>query len=495
MKRYVYADARCLIGGAMPERLAATIRIPVAVSLGCFLAWKEALVAFLCPVSQSLIFSPYVCQSLAGCLVLVIALVGVARNRAGFTPRNLSILAGVLVALATVAGACVSAHIAGSVMAYVGAVVIGATSAGLLYAWAEVLAALDVRQRIGTAVAAVFLCSVIGVLVGQCGGLLMRTIVALLGVATALGFVIMASRSMDHVQKPLVIRPGSSNHFRLLLLAIVLYAFVFGVSGGTTAAQASEDSTRTFMLGTSWAMVWVSAAMVGGLLLWRRPVRLSTVGRFLTPVLALLFLLHILLQGSVNGWLPRLTAGFWQLVQVFVVLLLIDVARSGLASLSFTFPLGWSIVSLGFTAGALFGQVAAVTFGPETEAVNAITVSLTIVAVIASSILAAAQYPKAAPEASWVAVPAIAETAAEALGVPVADPIGDACRELVGRYGLSEREQSVLELLARGNTRASIAEKLCISENTVRVHVKNIYAKMHIHSKQQLIDMVDKLVG
>ena len=60
------------------------------------------------------------------------------------------------------------------------------------------------------------------------------------------------------------------------------------------------------------------------------------------------------------------------------------------------------------------------------------------------------------------------------------------------KYALSEREGEVLDLLARGNTRMSIAEKLIISENTVRVHVKNIYAKLHIHSKQQLIDMVDK---
>ena len=481
----------------MPKWLAATINLPVAVSLGCFLAWGEALVAFLCPVSNGLLFSPYVCQSLAGCLVLVVALLGVAHNRAGFAPRSLAFAVVALVTLATVAAVCVSAGVAGQAVAFLGAVIIGATSAGLLYAWAEVLADLSARERIGTAVAAVFVCSVFGVLVGQVDGFWMNAVVVLLGVVTAAGFVIMASRAVDHAQNPLVIRPGRSNHFRLLLLAIVLYAFVFGVSGGTTSAQATEISTHAFVLGTSWAMVWVTLVMVAALLLWKRPIRLSTVGRFLTPILALLFLLHILLQGSADGWLPRLTAGFWQLVQLFVVLLLIDVAHSGLASLSFTFPLGWAIVSLGYTAGALFGQAAAISFGVDANAVNAITVSLTIVAVIASSILAAAQYPKVDAGTSWTAEPSVAHVAPVGeMPAPVAaDPIGDACDELVGRYGLSEREQSVLELLARGNTRASIAEKLCISENTVRVHVKNIYAKMHIHSKQQLIDMVDKLVG
>lgn len=480
----------------MPQRLAAIIHLPVALSLGCFLAWHEALVAFLCPASNGMLFSPYVCQSLAACLVLVIALLGVWRNRAGFAPRSLAVATVVLVALATVAGVCVSAGVVGRMVAFAGAVVIGGTSAGLLYAWAEVLAKLGGHQRIGTCVAAVFVCSVLGLLIGQVNGFWMNVAAVLLGVATAAGFVAMGSRVVDHDQNPLVIRPGSSNHFRLLLLAIVLYAFVFGVSGGTTAAQSTENLTRAFVRGTSWAMMWVTAVMLGALLLWRRPVRLSTMGRFLTPILALLFLLHILLQGSANGWLPRLTSGFWQLVQIFVVLLLIDVAHSGLASLSFTFPLGWAIVSLGFTGGALFGQAAVVWFGAQAEAVNAITVSLTIVAVIASSILAAAQYPKVAVDAPWASSPDISLPESEAdVPVAAADPIADACVELVGRYGLSEREQHVLELLARGNTRASIAEKLCISENTVRVHVKNIYAKLHIHSKQQLIDIVDKLAG
>ena len=142
-----------------------------------------------------------------------------------------------------------------------------------------------------------------------------------------------------------------------------------------------------------------------------------------------------------------------------------------------------------------------VAFGAEAEAVNAITVSLTIVAVVASSILGAAQYPETDEGSPWSPAPtsggASGPTAPEDpnAAAPVSDPLADACAQVVARYGLSEREQNVLELLARGNTRASIAEKLCISENTVRVHVKNIYAKLHIHSKQQLIDMVDRLAA
>lgn len=72
------------------------------------------------------------------------------------------------------------------------------------------------------------------------------------------------------------------------------------------------------------------------------------------------------------------------------------------------------------------------------------------------------------------------------------DPVRSRCERLARIHGLSDREFDVLELLAKGHTRVSVAKRLYVSENTVRVHVKNIYAKLGIHSKQQLIDLVDR---
>lgn len=67
--------------------------------------------------------------------------------------------------------------------------------------------------------------------------------------------------------------------------------------------------------------------------------------------------------------------------------------------------------------------------------------------------------------------------------------IADICRELTQEYQLSLREAEVLSMLARGRTRSYIASALFISENTVKAHAKNIYAKMDIHSKQELLDI------
>lgn len=56
-------------------------------------------------------------------------------------------------------------------------------------------------------------------------------------------------------------------------------------------------------------------------------------------------------------------------------------------------------------------------------------------------------------------------------------------------FDLSERETQVALLIAQGRSKAYIAEALFLSENTVRTHAKNVYAKLGVHSKQELIDL------
>ena len=50
---------------------------------------------------------------------------------------------------------------------------------------------------------------------------------------------------------------------------------------------------------------------------------------------------------------------------------------------------------------------------------------------------------------------------------------------------LTERELDVLRLIAEGETNAAIAEKLVLSEKTVKGHVSNILSKLHIADRTQ----------
>jgi DNA-binding NarL/FixJ family response regulator len=50
---------------------------------------------------------------------------------------------------------------------------------------------------------------------------------------------------------------------------------------------------------------------------------------------------------------------------------------------------------------------------------------------------------------------------------------------------LTEREMEVMQELVQGASNRQIAEKLVISENTVRNHVSSILAKLHLHSRSR----------
>ena len=54
-------------------------------------------------------------------------------------------------------------------------------------------------------------------------------------------------------------------------------------------------------------------------------------------------------------------------------------------------------------------------------------------------------------------------------------------------YNLSPREKEVLHSLAEGNNYNEIANELFISVDTVRHHIRNIYKKLHVHSRSEAV--------
>lgn len=58
---------------------------------------------------------------------------------------------------------------------------------------------------------------------------------------------------------------------------------------------------------------------------------------------------------------------------------------------------------------------------------------------------------------------------------------------------LSEREVEVLRLLITHLSRREIADELCISVNTVRFHIKNIYGKLGVHSRSDAVRRAEEL--
>lgn len=60
-------------------------------------------------------------------------------------------------------------------------------------------------------------------------------------------------------------------------------------------------------------------------------------------------------------------------------------------------------------------------------------------------------------------------------------------RDILIQKGLSNRESEVAELVTKGLSNKEVANQLFVTEKTVKFHLTNIYKKMSVKSRAQLI--------
>ena len=65
------------------------------------------------------------------------------------------------------------------------------------------------------------------------------------------------------------------------------------------------------------------------------------------------------------------------------------------------------------------------------------------------------------------------------------------CSELADRYRLSPREKEVFWLLTTQKTLPEIAKDLYIATGTLKSHTRRIYQKLDVHSRQEMMDLVE----
>ena len=57
---------------------------------------------------------------------------------------------------------------------------------------------------------------------------------------------------------------------------------------------------------------------------------------------------------------------------------------------------------------------------------------------------------------------------------------------------LTTRERRILRSIASGATVGDVSRELDVSQHTVRTHMQNLYAKLGIHSRVQLVRFADR---
>lgn len=200
-----------------------------------------------------------------------------------------------------------------------------------------------------------------------------------------------------------------------------------------------------------------------------------------------------LLAGLVVGFAPlaHLLVGIAQtLSSIVLVLVLCDSShRFGLPVLPVV-AAARAITAAAFFAGGALSRATLAAFG-DTSAVAAVVYGSAAAIIVVASIwwlsggsvdMGQTESPDEEPLVSP------AHPASESGQIPLAleTLIKERAERLGEAYGLSKREIEVLTLLAWGKSAKRIEEMLVLSPNTVKTHVRHIYAKLGIHSRAEL---------
>ena len=77
-----------------------------------------------------------------------------------------------------------------------------------------------------------------------------------------------------------------------------------------------------------------------------------------------------------------------------------------------------------------------------------------------------------------------------ALNEPETTDVMSHTEKFYKKYNISDRETEIIEALVVGKTNKEIAAELYISINTVKTHIKNIYRKLEVKNRVQLLHKI-----
>ena len=71
-----------------------------------------------------------------------------------------------------------------------------------------------------------------------------------------------------------------------------------------------------------------------------------------------------------------------------------------------------------------------------------------------------------------------------------AETIDEKLEKIAEQFALSGREEEIARLIYKGYNNNDIAEELCLSINTVKVHTSNLYKKIGVNSRLQAVQLI-----
>lgn len=231
----------------------------------------------------------------------------------------------------------------------------------------------------------------------------------------------------------------------------------------------------------------VTVALIWGSLRLARTFDLRWVYKVTVWIMAFVFQLLPIFVGTAAQSVLAL-AGYGTF-NVLIWMLLADTAYTYRLSAVTVFGIGWSMVTLGVFLGSLAGDAAVALLAPFSARVLSAVALIATCAVLCS-------YMFVLKESDLVRM---TEAAEHASGDKRPGQAGERqpprfvsrCRDIAARYGLTERETDVMIEYAKGHSYAMLMEDMNLSRGTLTTHLRHIYQKMDVHSKQEFLDIIE----
>lgn len=410
--------------------------------------------------------------------VAVIAFAAISRSiPAFFTSRVMEVAAAVVGAVGSVL-LVLSYAVFDSVSLQYLATILCACVLGWLYLqWGTFYAQLGLRST----VCYLFLANIGGSTIKAFSHFVPLWVQGLLGIALPILSVAMCRIALENARKDAnpAVRFESHNMRGLWKVAVAIAAFSFVVAFlvGQFSGNQSTIPVADFLLSRLFEIV-ISAIVLFFAVGLNKPFNFSQLWRIALLVLAVDLLTQIAFPEITV--LRCVESSAWDIIVLFAWLTLSDIAHHSKLSAPWVFGVGWAC----YTAPFAIGSIAASAY--PAGAIDAVAiVALMFVLVLLSTFCLELRDQ----DTKWIF--------AELRDEPVSAPsdfrsLDERCEEVGKRHGLTPRELEIMQLLCKGRTKAYIAETLYLTENTVKGHTKHIYSKLDVHSKQELMDLVEK---
>ena len=324
-------------------------------------------------------------------------------------------------------------------------------------------------------------------------------------VAAALGLIQRNEDAESLSRDAISIDTLPRGYFLRFTIMIALFAIAIGIMKGLVVLLQPVETVAS----QSLIVVFVSFALVLAIAVGvalRLSVRAFDVSKIYYPTIigACLGALVVLVLGGGFGAVQGIVVNtIYNVFAIIVWMLLSELSsRTSLSPIK-VFGLGRGMSAIGTTLGWYVASGAA-SSAEDTTLFFSVLFALMLVVILAVVMLvfdertislalekAIKDKEKAAgasgPDPSGVPSERVCDTSASATWE-------EACEAVSSRFGLTARESEVAALLGRGRTVGYVADELGISHNTVRGYIKNVYAKCDVHSRQDLIDLIESFL-